>query len=93
MAMISGSSCPGSKLFKEVKPEYFECPNCHNELEMWTDEPVIRCKHCGSFIRQKRGASCIDWCRYAKECVGVQKYERLRQDNQFAEALEVEKPA
>jgi hypothetical protein len=24
------------------------------------------------------GPSCIDWCAFAKECVGEQKYERLK---------------
>jgi len=73
-------SCPGSKLFKQITPEYMECPHCHGEVELWSDELLIRCRHCGGFISQKKGASCIDWCRFAGECIGAQKLERLRRE-------------
>jgi len=77
MALL-GSTCPGSKLFKDVKPEYMVCPHCDREIEMWTDELAIRCPHCQLPVRRDRGASCIDWCQYAKECIGAKKFEQLR---------------
>jgi len=83
-------SCPGAKLFKEIKPEYLSCPHCGKEIELWSDELVIRCKHCGGFVSKRRGASCIDWCKFAKECIGAQKFERLRQDNALSEAVAAE---
>lgn len=83
-------SCPGAKLFKEIKPEYLNCPHCGKEIELWSDELVIRCRHCGGFVSKRRGASCIDWCKFAKECIGAQKFERLREDNVLSEAVSTE---
>jgi DNA-directed RNA polymerase subunit RPC12/RpoP len=73
-------SCPGSKIFKDVRPEYLGCPHCGKEIELWSDELVVRCKNCGNYVSKRRGASCIDWCRFARECVGAQKYARLQQE-------------
>jgi len=76
--MPLNSGCPGAKLFKEITPDYIDCPHCHTEIEIWSDEPVIQCPHCHKEVTQARGASCIDWCQFAKECVGAEKFERLR---------------
>ncbi len=75
---LQGSTCPGSKLFKQVQPEYITCPHCEHEIEMWTDELVIRCPNCHLPVRRDRGASCIDWCPFAQECIGAQKYAQLK---------------
>jgi DNA-directed RNA polymerase subunit RPC12/RpoP len=77
MAFTNGS-CPGSKLFKEIKPDYLECPHCRREIEIWTDELLIHCPHCHGTVSQQRGASCIDWCAFAKDCVGAKKFEQLQ---------------
>jgi DNA-directed RNA polymerase subunit RPC12/RpoP len=77
MAVYKG--CPGAVNIRNVRPEYVECSFCGTETEIWTDELVARCPGCGNEITQSRGASCIDWCAYARECVGSDKYERLQQ--------------
>ncbi len=76
--MTLGSSCPGARLFREVRPEYLSCPHCGAEVEIWSDELVARCLQCGHAVPRERGASCIDWCAHAAECVGAQKLRRLR---------------
>jgi DNA-directed RNA polymerase subunit RPC12/RpoP len=75
MTMFKG--CPGAISFREVRPEYIDCPFCGTELEIWSDEPMARCPDCGREVTRSRGASCIDWCASARECVGSEKYERL----------------
>ncbi len=75
MALHTG--CPGAVTLREVRPEDIVCPQCGSEVEIWSDEPVAQCRQCGSWVRRERGASCIDWCPAAKECVGLAKYERL----------------
>lgn len=75
MALVKG--CPGAVTFREVRPEDIVCPQCGNEVEIWSDEPVAQCRQCGFWVSKERGASCIDWCAYAKECIGLAKYERL----------------
>jgi len=69
--------CPGAINFREVRPDYINCPFCGAEMEIWSDEPLAKCPACGREVTQSRGASCIDWCTYARECVGDEKYERL----------------
>lgn len=73
--------CPGSKKFRQPEPENLNCPSCGREVEMWTDEIQRACPHCKSVIlRKQEGASCLDWCRYAKECVGQDTYEKYMQN-------------
>ena len=70
--------CPGSKDIKEPVPEVFICPNCDAEVEIWTHEHTRRCGSCGkSVVREMDTAWCIQWCRYARDCIGVEKYEEL----------------
>ena len=75
MSLFKG--CPGAISFREVRPDYVDCPFCGTEVEIWSDEPLARCPGCGREVTQSRGASCIDWCSYARQCVGSEKYERL----------------
>jgi len=75
MSLYKG--CPGAIRFKEAVPEYVDCPECGKETEIWSDELVARCHHCQALVRRDRGPSCIDWCQYAEECIGVEAYKRL----------------
>lgn len=69
--------CPGSQKFRTPQPEYIKCPKCSKEVEMWTDEIKATCPNCNNVIlRQQEGASCLDWCKYAKECVGDETYNK-----------------
>ncbi|NPV07757.1 MAG: phosphohydrolase [Anaerolineae bacterium] len=77
--MNLAKGCPGSLHLREPRPEYVECPNCQAEVEIWTDEPLARCESCGFWLTHEVGASCIDWCAKAAECVGLDLYERLKQ--------------
>ncbi|MBI4285730.1 MAG: hemerythrin domain-containing protein [Chloroflexi bacterium] len=77
--MTFTKSCPGSLKIREPVPEYMTCPNCGAEVEIWTDEVRATCK-CGTKVFREQRPSCIDWCAYAKECVGPDVYQRLRQE-------------
>jgi Zn finger protein HypA/HybF involved in hydrogenase expression len=76
--MAFGRGCPGARLIREAAPEYVECPHCGGEVEIWTDELLARCPHCRWSVPRERGASCIDWCAHAAECVGEEVYRRLK---------------
>jgi len=70
--------CPGSKSIREPVPEAFTCPNCGAEVEIWTHEHMRRCNSCGkTVVRDIDTGWCIQWCAYAKDCIGVEKYEEL----------------
>jgi DNA-directed RNA polymerase subunit RPC12/RpoP len=70
--------CPGALIFKDARPDYIDCPQCGEEVEIWSDEPLARCTNCNFWVSQQRGASCIDWCKAAVECIGLEAYERLQ---------------
>jgi predicted amidophosphoribosyltransferase len=70
-------SCPGSKEIRNPYPEELICSFCTKKNEIWTDEPDTICKGCGKTITRDMVPSCIQWCPAAKECVGVEKYDRL----------------
>jgi len=70
-------SCPGSREIKEPKPEEIKCRNCSENIEIWSDETETKCKHCGKMNMRLLGPTCIEWCAFAKECVGEEKYKRL----------------
>ena len=70
-------SCPGSREIKEPKPEEIKCHHCGESVEIWSDETETKCKHCGKMNMRLLGSTCIEWCAFAKECVGEEKYKRL----------------
>lgn len=72
--MILG--CPGAKLFKQPEPQILKCQFCEGEVEIWTDEVRAVCPDCGNSITRKQLQSCLDWCKFAKECVGENLYNK-----------------
>ena len=68
--------CPGSLFFTQPKPEIVSCPDCGADVELWSDEPSSQCPACGRMVIRKVGPSCVDWCRFAKECLGDEKFKR-----------------
>jgi len=68
------SNCPGASRYKQPQAEIIKCTHCGADIEIWTDEPKARCSKCHRTVIRKQGQSCLDWCRYAKECVGEKTY-------------------
>jgi len=71
-------SCPGSIEIRKPKPEDIRCRHCGEVIEIWSDEVEVRCKHCSKITSRFLGPTCLDWCAFAKECVGEEKYKRLK---------------
>jgi len=72
--------CPGSQRFRQPQPETIKCPYCNYEIEIWTDEIQAICPNCKSKVTRQAGISCLEWCRYARECVGDQVYSKYMQN-------------
>lgn len=70
------SECPGSQKFKQPQPETIKCDKCSGEVEIWTDEAQAICPNCKKVVPRKEWQSCLDWCKYAEECVGSEAYDR-----------------
>jgi len=60
---------------REPKPEFFTCPFCKEEVEIWSDEFSATCPGCGKVVVRDRVMSCLEWCDMARECVGDGAYE------------------
>ena len=52
------------------------CPRCGNEIEMFSIDTEMACEHCG-FVAYNDTLSCVQWCAYAKQCVGEEMYEHM----------------
>jgi hypothetical protein len=74
---ILKEGCPGSREIRSPYPEELRCVFCGELNEIWSDEPDMNCKGCKKLINREMKPSCIEWCPAAKECVGLEKYERL----------------
>jgi len=68
--------CPGAARIKGT-PTICEkiCPNCGREIEIFSIDASVQCE-CG-FTAYNEEQTCIQWCKYAKECFGEEVYERL----------------
>jgi hypothetical protein len=75
--MALKESCPGSREIRSPYPEELKCVYCGQACEIWSDEVETLCKGCGKTLNRQMKPSCIEWCPAAKECIGLEKYERL----------------
>lgn len=72
------TSCPGARAIQEPRPECVRCPHCQQEVEIWSDEYRVRCPGCRAWIYREQGATCLDWCAKAEECVGASALANYR---------------
>ncbi|HUH78979.1 MAG TPA: hypothetical protein VLY83_03700 [Methanoregula sp.] len=69
--------CPGAANIRGTPTLTIKkCPQCGAEAEVFSNDVSVRCDQCGFEIFNDI-ISCIRWCRYAKECVGEETYNRL----------------
>lgn len=52
------------------------CPKCGQIIEMFSIDTQMTCEHCG-FVAYNDTLSCVQWCQYAKECVGEEMYQQM----------------
>jgi len=61
---------------KEITLQERVCPQCGNIIELFSVDTEVACEHCG-FVAYNDTLSCVQWCQYAKQCVGEEMYERM----------------
>lgn len=61
---------------KELSLEEKVCPQCGNVVEVFSVDTEVVCDKCG-FVIYNDALSCVQWCKYAKQCVGPEMYERM----------------
>lgn len=52
------------------------CPRCGHEIEIFSIDPEAVCDNCG-FVIYNDALNCVQWCAYARQCVGDERYEQL----------------
>lgn len=52
------------------------CPECGTEVELFSTDIEINCEKCGYTVYNDI-QSCIQWCKYAIQCVGEELYNKL----------------
>ena len=52
------------------------CPKCGNIIELFSIDTEVACDHCG-FVAYNDTLSCVQWCKYAKQCVGEDVYNHM----------------
>jgi len=71
--------CPGASNMRTPTLKIKNCPQCGGELELFSTDTKVKCSVCG-FTVYNNIESCIQWCLYAKECVGEEPYNKLKKD-------------
>ncbi|MBU0709811.1 MAG: phosphohydrolase [Candidatus Omnitrophica bacterium] len=69
--------CPGQDE-RHLKAEIIQCPECGYKVEIFSDEVEVRCPKCKGLACRDRLPSCVDWCKYARKCVGEDKWRKLK---------------
>lgn len=72
--------CGGSANLRTPILKVKRCPECDADMEIFSTDIETRCGKCG-FIIYNELESCIQWCKYAKECVGEELYKKLKKQN------------
>jgi hypothetical protein len=60
--------CPGQDT-RNLRIEQLRCPKCGYQAEIFSDEIKVKCVKCGNLICRQRLPSCVDWCKFSRECV------------------------
>jgi len=71
------SNCPGTAHLRTPTLTIKKCPRCGEDVEVFSSDIKVQCSNCGLTIFNDIN-SCIEWCAYAKECVGPELYEKLK---------------
>ncbi len=52
------------------------CPQCGHEVEIFSIDTEAKCENCG-FVIYNDMLNCVQWCKYAKQCVGEEMYNAM----------------
>ena len=73
--------CPGASFIRTPTIDIKKCPRCGEEVEIFSNEMQTSCPKC-EFVIYNNLESCIQWCQYARECVGDEIYEKLKRNEE-----------
>ncbi len=65
------------------------CPQCGSIIELFSIDTQMPCENCG-FVAYNDTLSCVQWCEYARQCVGDEMYEKMMEIAARQKALAAE---
>jgi NADH pyrophosphatase NudC (nudix superfamily) len=68
--------CPGAANLRTPTLSIKKCPQCGGEVEVFSNDVSVTCSNCG-FVVYNDIMTCVQWCKYAKECVGEETYNKI----------------
>jgi len=71
------SQCPVAANLRTPTLSIQKCPQCGEEVEIFSNDLKVPCSRCG-FVIFNDIQSCIQWCRYAEECIGPELYQKMK---------------
>ena len=71
--------CPGAADMRTPTLKIKNCPECNADVELFSVDINVKCPSCG-FVVYNDIESCIQWCKYAVECVGEDVYNKLMEE-------------
>ena len=74
--------CPGQNTQFWGPNDVFDiaCPGCGKAIEFFKDEAQRRCNGCSKLVFNPRmDFGCANWCPMAKDCLGQEKYDSLKE--------------
>lgn len=75
------AKCPGQD-DRNLKVEMLICPDCGYKVEIFSDEVKVVCHKCKNLVCRQRLPLCVDWCKFTKDCIGEEKWLKLKQIKQ-----------
>ena len=73
------SRCPGADNIRLPNLTIKICPVCGSEIELFSIDVQAACEQCG-FIAYNDAKTCVQWCKYARLCVGDDLYGRFKNE-------------
>ncbi|MBI5789772.1 MAG: hypothetical protein HZA78_13055 [Candidatus Schekmanbacteria bacterium] len=76
------SNCPGQNMRFWGPEDIFDipCPKCGQPVEFFKDDSQRICKGCQKVIfNPRKNFGCANWCPAARECLGPEKYDSLKE--------------
>lgn len=70
--------CPGAANIRRPTLKIKKCPECGEEVEVFSTDIKVDCSNCG-FTVYNDLESCIQWCKHAEKCVGGERYKKLKE--------------
>jgi DNA-directed RNA polymerase subunit RPC12/RpoP len=69
--------CPGNINMRTPIIKLKKCPQCGEEVELFSIDMKVDCPACGQHVYNNIN-SCIDYCEYAEKCLGTETYQKLK---------------